>query len=128
MFRVIGDAMSVTEFTPKKREKFLKSLQKIPNVSEACRVAQVSRVTVYNHRNSDEAFKAEWDEALGEGAEALEAVAMQRASSGASDTLMIFLLKGLYPQKYRDNVHHNHTGEVTFDLRMPDDHTDSTES
>lgn len=103
--------MSLTEFTPKKREKFLNSLRKLPNVSEACRVAQVSRVTVYSHRNTDEAFKAEWDEALQQGAEALEGIAMQRAASGASDTLMIFLLKGLFPKKYRDQIRHEHVGD-----------------
>lgn len=38
----------------------------------------------------------------------------QYAEHEYSDTLAIFLAKALAPDKYRDNVQHTHTGEVTI--------------
>lgn len=96
--------------TPKKRGRipdhewvpaFLGSLRKCPNVSYACRLAEVPRQTAYDRRAADPDFAAQWDDALIEGGEALEFAAVERAYK-SSDTLMIFLLKGIFPDKYRD--------------------------
>ncbi len=93
-------------------------------VSYACQSAKVSRATVYEHRASHEDFAAAWDEALEVAADALELEARRRAHDGVaepvfgrvgkdedgeigtiqkySDTLLMFLLKGARPQKYRE--------------------------
>ena len=34
-----------------------------------------------------------------------------------SDTLLIFQLKGRRPEKYRESVDHNHTGDIKFVLQ-----------
>ena len=111
----------MTEFTPEKREKFLKKLREWPNVARAARQCGVSRQTVNNHRRSDDAFAAAWDEALDEGVDRLEEEAERRGFKGVmepvyykgekvgtirrySDTLAIFLLKAHRPEKYRENI------------------------
>jgi hypothetical protein len=89
---------------------------------QACRAAKVCVKTVYNWRHADpgdasflEAFK----QAKILAGETLEAEAIRRAHDGVdepvyqggrlvgwkrvySDTLLIFLLKGLMPEKYRE--------------------------
>ena len=100
-----------TEFTPEKREKFLIALGKMPNISSACRQVGIARHTAYNHRKTDAEFKAAWDDAIEIGVDALEEVAMKRAKK-ESDTLLIFLLKAHRPEKYRERVEQQHSGEI----------------
>lgn len=62
--------------------------------------------TVYDHKRNDPAFAALWEQALDAGADALEDEARRRAIEGASkgsDTLLMFLLKGLRPQRWRES-------------------------
>lgn len=90
--------------TPKKtwQELFLGKLRTSGNVSLACKAARVGRTTAYRQREDDQQFAAAWATALEDAADALEAVAWKRASTGQSDTLLIFLLKGLKPEKFRE--------------------------
>jgi hypothetical protein len=101
-------------------------------VSDASRTAGVSRKTAYQQRSEDSDFAAQWDEALDEACDALEAEARRRAVEGVeqkkftrggdpivdpetgeqykervySDTLLVFLLKGHRPERYRERVEH----------------------
>lgn len=111
------------------REIFLSALRVVPNVSRACRLAGVSPGTAERARKTDEAFAADWLEALDEGVDRMEEEAHRRAfvgypgrpmiQNGAivaevteySDGLATLLLKAHRPGKYRDNV--NVTGELT---------------
>ena len=78
---------------------------------------------MYHYRQTDEEFGAAWDEALEEGTDRLEDEARRRAVEGCeenvyyqgkiidtkrnySDTLLIFLLKGRRPEKYRERFEH----------------------
>lgn len=78
-------------------------------------------MSAYNWRDNDPNFAADWDRAKELGLEALEDEATRRAFDGVdkavvyqgeitttvkeySDTLLIFLLKGGKPQKYRDRT------------------------
>lgn len=84
---------------------------------------------MYRLRESDPAFAAQWTDALEETVESLEAEAWRRAVDGVEepivsrgevvgsvkrygDTLLIFLLKGHDPSKYRERH------EVTSSLIM----------
>lgn len=113
---------------------FLNALAKRGNISDACKAAKIHRSTAYEHQQTDEQFAAAWLVALDEGADVLEAEAHRRAVNGLvrkkftkdgdpindpatgeqyvereySDTLLIFLLKGARPEKYRDRVDHDH--------------------
>lgn len=102
---------------------FLSALAESGNVKLACQAARVSRSTVYEWRGEDPEFAAAWEAALAEAVESLEAEAYRRAVKGTlkpvfqggklagkvreySDTLLIFLMKGAAPQKYRDTLKH----------------------
>ncbi len=120
---------------PAWQKAFLAALQESGNVRVACEHAQVGRTTVYQRRADDVAFAAAWESALEEAADLLEAEARRRAhdgweepvfgSQGAgqgsgqigtvrkySDTLLIFLLKGARPEKYRERSDIKVSGEI----------------
>ena len=97
------------------RRAFLASLRNLPIVGQACAHVGVSRKTVYAWRKRDPAFRADWDEALVDGVEGLEAVAHERARK-KSDTLLIFLLKNLKPDQYKDRW--EHTGPAGGPIRV----------
>lgn len=118
--------------------KFITRLAETANVSAACKRAKCSRTEAYRTRDEDELFKAAWEEALEIATEALELEARRRAEKGVlepifyqgvkagtirrySDTLMIFLLKAHKPEKYRDNVKNDHSGEIIVRVKYADD-------
>ena len=119
----------------KGRNLFLRSLAECGNVGESCKAASVARSTVYEWRQKDEKFRAEWDTALDAAGDVLEAECRRRAVDGVvepimhqgqvvttvrrfSDTLLIFLLKGVRPRKYNPDgyarlaAHDQMTAEV----------------
>lgn len=120
-------ASEYTQFTPLKKKQFLELLRKTRNVSAACRKVGVSRITPYHARETDPEFAQAWDEVKEEHADILEAEAFRRAHDGTlkpvyqqgkkvgtvreySDTLLIFLLKGNRPEKYRDTLRQEVSG------------------
>lgn len=94
------------------RPRFLAELSETANVRAACDAAGVPRRTAYNHRDFDADFRAAWDTAIENACDTLEAVAWQRALTGQSDLLMIFLLKAHRPALYREHYQVEHTGAV----------------
>ncbi|WP_422924471.1 hypothetical protein [Singulisphaera sp. PoT] len=82
---------------------FLASLESTPNVSEACRVALITRKTAYDLRKSDPEFRQAWDDALATSVDDLVGECYKRAKAG-SDTLAIFLLKSHRREVYGDKV------------------------
>lgn len=90
-------------------------------VKLACKAIDVSRASAYVWRREVPEFRAAWDAAREMAAEALEDEAYRRATgyeepvynakgelAGSitkySDTLLIFMLKGAKPEKYRERV------------------------
>lgn len=65
--------------------------------------------THYDWLKDDPEYPAMYERAKEEAVEAMESIAWDRAQT-TSDTLMIFLLKGAKPQKYRENKAIEHTG------------------
>ena len=130
--------MSRTRRTAKKddwRPKFIAALRDLGNVRRSCEAAKVGRRTVYDHRTRDQDFAHEWDEALEEACDLLEEEARRRGVEGVdkpvyhegvrietvkhySDTLLIFLLKGARPAKYRDNHRHEVVGRDGGPIRI----------
>jgi hypothetical protein len=130
-----------TREAPTKREEptwwapFLGALGGSAVVLLACRTAGVSRATAYRHRARSERFARRWDDAIEDAVDLLEAEARRRAVAGVekpvyyrgqvvgnvreySDTLLIFLLKALHPQKYRERF------EVKRLIEAPSVHAD----
>jgi hypothetical protein len=118
---------------PVKQAAFLAAYAKTGNVSTAARKAKCSRSLHYEWM-ADEAYRAEFERSHEEACELLEEEARHRAVEGTeepivyqgeittkrdslgratkrpqtirrySDTLLIFLMKGAMPEKYKDRV------------------------
>lgn len=99
------------------RDKFTQHLAKTGNVSKSARLAGVPRRTVYDERDKNPDFAQAWEDALEEGADELEEEARKRALAD-SDTLLIFLLKGLKPDKYRENKRVELAGDKDAPLQI----------
>jgi len=102
-------------------------------VNAACAAAGVARRTAYDWRDQDETFNTGWEDALDVATETLEREARRRAYEGVlkpmfhkgrkiaevreySDTLMIFILKSLRPERYRENHYIKHGGQTLEEL------------
>lgn len=92
---------------------FLAHLRGSANVRASCAAAGVSRAVAYARRASDEAFAADWLDALADAVDDLEAVAFERAKADDT-TLLIFLLKSHRPSVYRDKL--ELTGRTTLEI------------
>lgn len=103
-------------WTPEKRTGdwvpvFLAMLRESGNVRLSCSQAGIARSLAYARRESDPEFRRQWDEALEEALDLLEAAARARALT-ISDTLLIFLLKSHRRHIYGDKV------DVTLTVRQ----------
>jgi hypothetical protein len=112
------------------KKAFLDAYRDTGNIRLACAASGVARSTVYKWQEHDAEFSAAFGVAQVEAVEALEAAAYHRAVEGVetavtapgrgivgyeqkfSDTLLIFLLKGAAPEKYRDRMEMRHSGHV----------------
>lgn len=116
--------------TPKKEKNlaivdwkplFLYTLQETGHVGRACIAAGISRNTAYTHRRDESDFARAWDVSLEDAAWSLEDEAWRRAREGVdepivyqgmvigtqkrySDTLLMFMLKGIKPDKFADKL------------------------
>ncbi len=85
------------------RARFLETYRQTGNVRLSADAAGVSRFTPYKAAKADPEFAEQWQQAGEDALDALEAVARQRAMR-TSDTLLIFLLKSLRPDRYRERL------------------------
>ena len=111
--------------------RFLESFRITGNTTTAAAAAGLGRSTVYVFLEEDEEFSFAYHQAEAEATEHLEAEARRRAVEGTvrhkplmymgevvaeevireySDTLLIFLLKGRAPEKYRERFEHTGAG------------------
>ena len=81
---------------------FLAALEIQGNVTASAKAAGVTPKTCYQHRRQNPDFAELWQQALERSADELEVEARKRAKAG-SDVLLMFLLKGLKPQMYRES-------------------------
>ena len=117
---------------------FLEVLATSGNITLSAHKVGISRVQAHRTRATNKAFAALWDEAIEESMDLLEAEARRRAAVGVvrnvyhqgkvvghekhySDTLLIFLLKGGRPEKYRENVNHKHDGNVNVAVQKTEE-------
>ena len=88
-------------------EDWLKAYAETGNVGRACSYVKVNRDTAYNHRKLFPEFARQWDELRELHTDEIEQVAVERALSSKSDTMLIFLLKSRRPEIYRETVNQN---------------------
>lgn len=111
-----------------KQAAFLSSFEKFANISQACKASRVPRRTLYDWVRTDAVFKVSYDISKDIAIDMLEDEARRRAFIGVkepvyqggkkvgtvtkySDTLLIFLLKCLKGDVYRDVNRVEHTGD-----------------
>ena len=87
--------------TVRLKERFLEAYEKYGTVTSACRVVELSRDTPYRWRQQDSEFDEAFENSRNVVADGLEAECIRRAHEG-SDLLLIFLLKGLKPERYQE--------------------------
>ena len=123
---------------PKKRA-FLAAYRETGNVKLACESGRVGRSSHYRWLEQDPDYAEEFEQAQKDAVDVLEAEARRRAVEGweekvgwykgqaggtvrrYSDTLLIFLLKGAAPEKYRERLEvRGALGKIDF-TRMTDE-------
>lgn len=135
--------MNGKDLTPQEKAKFIQKLKSTNgNVSKACQALKMSRTAIYEHRNKDADFAAEWDEALEKVYDSMEEEMYRRAVRGVtkplvsrgqivkddngkpiiiteySDRLLEFALKGNRPEKFRDRLDVNQTVQGSLDVNI----------
>lgn len=115
--------------TNERRFKFLEALKDTCNITRSCEAAGLCRTAVYAWRREDPGFFADWKEALEIAGDTLQDEAVRRGVEGVdrpvfqggeqvgmvreySDTLLVLLLKGAKPEKYRDRQEVKHDGQI----------------
>ena len=113
-----------TKLTLQKRAQFLHCLRLGDTVTHAAERICLARGYMYQLRAADPAFASEWTLAIEEGTELLEQAALTRGRDGwdepvyqrgiqvgvirkYSDVLLMFMLKGRLPEKYREHLSAN---------------------
>src|SRR5690606_38686732 len=129
--------------------EFLELLATNGNVTVSAEAFNLERARLYEIRKTDKTFADASDAAMQQAADHLEAEARRRAVDGwdepvywqgeqvgvvrkFSDTLLIFLMKGANPEKYRDRVDHTTKGKeipgpgvVAINVYLPDNERDA---
>jgi hypothetical protein len=133
-------ALSDRRTVKKRQADFLAQFMELAAVSPACRKAKVPRGNIYLWQKNDLEFKQAFDEACVVANAALEDEAIRRGYEGVlkpiyqggkkvgtvreySDTLLIFLMKGRMPEKYKDRVANEHTGKDGAPIHTEVKHT-----
>jgi hypothetical protein len=111
---------------PKKRA-FLAAVARTGNVTISAEIADVARSAHYQWLEADPVYVEAFEDAMEQAAQRLEAEARRRAEEGVeepvfykgkkcgvirkySDTLLIFLMKGAMPDKYKERTSTELTG------------------
>ncbi len=120
-----------------KKKAFLTAFSECGNISQAAELAGIDRKNHYNWLKDDPDYPDQFYDADQKACDKLEQEARRRAIYGTSepvfhkgeqcgvvqkysDTLLIFLMKGANPEKYRENIRQEITGagggpiEVSF--------------
>lgn len=111
-----GEEMTNVQVVAAKKKAFLAVYSQTGNVSHSADAVGMHRNTHYRWLRTDEDYVAAYEAAQFEVGDTLEAEAIRRAKEN-SDTLLIFLLKGFKPEKYKERVYSEITGRLG---RIPD--------
>ena len=99
--------------TQQLKKVFLDIYPEAFTITEACKKSGINRTTFYYWLDHDPQFVQDMEVAKKSAVDLLEAEARRRAVKG-SDTLLIFLLKGAAPDKYKDRVEQKINADVNI--------------
>ena len=128
--------IALNENARPKKDAFLAAYAELGNVTAAAKAAGCSRESHYLWMKEDKDYPDRFSAAHAEACDALESEARRRAVKGTrkpvfhkgvrcgtvreySDTLLIFLMKGAMPEKYRERLEHSGPGGGA----IPHEHT-----
>ncbi len=120
-----------------RKKSFLEIYRQYGNITTAAEMAGLHRSTHYLWLKDDPEYAAAFDQATEEASERLEQEAWRRAVKGVekpvyqggkrvgtiqeySDTLLIFLLKGAKPSKYKERVSQEVSGSLNIAAKLED--------
>lgn len=120
-----------------KKKAFLAAYAEVGNITQAAEIVGVTRQAHYLWMKDPEYAEA-FAQAEQQACDRLEQEARRRAVEGVeepvfhrgkqcgvirkySDTLLIFLLKGAMPHKYKERVQNEVSGSLTIKVVLPDD-------
>lgn len=106
--------------TGQRKKAFLAAYREYSTITHACTAAGVGRSTVYDWQQADEDFAVAMHDARHGVRDDLVMEGVRRAKDG-SDTMLIFMLKALDPEMFRENVKVEHSGRIGHDLEGMDD-------
>lgn len=119
-----------------KKGAFIRAFCKVATICHAARIAKIDRRRHYEWLERDEKYAKAFAEAQEIALDVLEREARRRAVKGVrepvgfyrgkpatyvrrySDVLLIFLLKGANPEKYRDNMTVEHKGKIVSVVKV----------
>jgi hypothetical protein len=107
--------------TDNKKKAFIKAYANAGTIRAAAELVGIHRATHYDWLEKDPQYVKDFQQSEKDAADSLEAEARRRAFEG-SDTLLIFLLKGFKPERYKERIHqektekHEHTHTHTLKL------------
>lgn len=106
-FARVGEKRKLNaQIKDERRRIFLEEYARFGTKTTAAKIAGLSRTTIENWENDDPEFAALLKEANQEMVERLEKCAVERATTGGSDPILMFMLKALDRNKYGERVRH----------------------
>jgi len=130
-----ADQTESHEISHPKKRAFLAAFAQTGNVTHSAEMADIDRRTHYDWLASDPTYERAFLDAREQAADRLEEEARRRAVQGTlrpvfykgeevggireySDTLLIFLLKGVRPEKYAEHMKQDIRQQVRMDARV----------
>jgi hypothetical protein len=134
-----GETKLFTQIHHPKKRAFLLAFTQCGQITHSCRAAEMDHCMHYYWLKTDAAYVHAFAEAQTIAGRLLEEEAIRRARDGVkrtiyhqgepvgeetvySDTLLIFLMKGAMPAKYRERIEHtgDHGGPLTLKVVYED--------
>lgn len=107
--------------TDREKSRAVESYRDHGSIGTAAKAAGVSRQTLWVHRKKDKKFQSALDDAYSEYCEKYEAILDEKILGQGKDAaiLLMFKLKAIYPDKYREKVDHKVEGNITIVSGIP---------
>ena len=100
------------------KKKFLETFEKtLCNVSEACKIAGISRMAYYDWMRDDPVFAQASNDLRARTVDLVETVAKKEALNGNSTLIIFFLKTQAKDRGYGDQIQVEHSGGVTVEQR-----------
>jgi len=108
-----------TRITEEEKNKALETYSKLGNLTAAAQIAHVSRETLYAEMRRSKAFKQSMERAYEEYCDKWELILEKRAQEPKADLLLMFKMKAMMPDKYREKIDHKVDSNIKIITGIP---------